>query len=122
MKKQVNKHTYKRLKKHQEAGGGKSLTRPNEAYSLKEILQRAQMGIAPEIYKRAIYVDSQHFDDIDLESVKNMDIAELQELSKEIKLRVKQINEQIEVDHNKDETVVQTVDNPVTDVDESKDS
>lgn len=53
-----------------------SLTLPNEALSITDILNKWTHGIDPMLTKNPAYSDEADIDDIDLESVQRMDITD----------------------------------------------
>lgn len=75
----VNKVTYKFDADHcYENTYGESLTVPNETMTIKEIMQRALNGIAPE-EKQVLYLDAE-LDSISRYYSKGLDITEVHEL------------------------------------------
>lgn len=87
-----NKMKYRRYKKFYETNIGKSVTLEGQSYSVKDVMARSMQGIIPDMMRKAIYVDAQYFDDIDLEKVKDYDPAELHQLKDRLKDRIKELN------------------------------
>lgn len=87
---------YKTKKAYHETILGKSMTIQGEAYTIKEVIDRATRGLGTAIAKKAIWADAEYFDDIDLNEAQNMDLAEIQELNQEVKDRIKHLSEKLE--------------------------
>lgn len=71
-----NIYNLERKKEHYETPKGQSMTLPNEALSIQEILNKWTHGIDPMLTKNPAYVDEADIDDIDLEAVQRMDLTE----------------------------------------------
>lgn len=82
MKKIINKYGFKPKKDHFETPQGESVTVVGESYTIKEIIDKYANGIAPNVALTNVFppYDPTH-EDLDLESVNRMDMAERQNLS-----------------------------------------
>lgn len=79
-----NTHFERAKKKHwYEQPEGKSLTIPNEAFSMAEILEKFTTGITPAVYKEGVYHEGD-FDSADWEEISRMDLSEQQEVIQQI--------------------------------------
>lgn len=76
----VHQYNYELLDKHKETVQGESLTVPNEAFSIKEIMERSMKGLNdPSLIRQEHYQDDSDFDDVDLEKISRLDLAEIEE-------------------------------------------
>jgi len=80
-------------KKDVENGGGISLTVPDDAYTIRELLEKFTNGVDPSVSKTPIYPENDaDFDDADLEEVNRMDIQERDEYRNSISEKINSLN------------------------------
>ena len=68
-----------------------SMTIPNETYSLKDLVKKHKQGIMPPVERRAIWQGDATHDDIDLQKVHDMDIADQHEIIQQNNSIIKQL-------------------------------
>lgn len=82
--------------KTKEPGGGKSLTIPDQALTVPQIIKRSQAGMPLHVgYKQAYYEGEEG----DLPDLRKLDLAELQKLREEATIRVEQIKYELNKQH-----------------------
>lgn len=59
-----------------EMNGLPSMTIPDEAYSIKDLLRKHASGQMPEVYREGVYDGAEDFDDIDREKYLTLDPVE----------------------------------------------
>lgn len=88
MSKQTTNHrhayNYKHTDKDFEGVVAGSMAMPNQAYSIKEILDRFARGMMPPIQKQGIYANDPTFDDVDPTRDPAFDLADVTERTEEI--------------------------------------
>lgn len=85
-----SQHTYVSLDKHIEHPKGASVTVPDDAFTIEEILRRSQQGIAPDVYHDGEYhLDdkSEDFDQYDIEKLKLLDPYDREMLARDLKAK-----------------------------------
>lgn len=65
-----------------------SKTSPDEALTVKQILQKHANGLAPDISKEPIYSNNPQFDDMDLEQVSRLEFDERHYLNERLKKQI----------------------------------
>lgn len=88
MKKLRSQMTYEPQDKHNEHPVGKSMTVPDESYTIAEILQRSQNGLSTDLIHQGEYTldtNSENFDDYDIEKLKQLDPYDREMLARDLK-------------------------------------
>lgn len=69
-----------------EKGGGESVTRPNESYSIQDLLMKATGGIFPPVVASMEYQggDDVTHEDLDMSSIYRMDAVEQDEIREDL--------------------------------------
>lgn len=99
-----NAQLFKQYEK--EPGGGKSLTIPDQALTVPQIIKRSQSGMPLHVgYKQAYYEGEEG----DLPDLRKLDLAELQKLREEATIRVEQIRYELnKQEHDRQQQAVKT--------------
>ncbi|AXH77570.1 MAG: hypothetical protein [Microviridae sp.] len=98
MKKFFSSANFQLKKEHNETPLGVSLCVDEQPMSIREILNRYTQGIDIGIRKTAVWSSEteQPYDDPDLEKVMNMDMADKAEMATLNRMRIEELNNQLE--------------------------
>lgn len=83
-----SQHTYVPLDRHNETPTGKSVTVPDETFTIEEILRRSQQGLNAEVMHNGEYtldLNSEDFDSHDVEKLKLLDPYDREMLARHLK-------------------------------------
>jgi len=83
-------------KKHGEKKFGKSLTLPDQSYSIQEMLEKFVRGIPVSTATNGGYDDDPDMDNIDPSRMADYDLTTLTEMQEEYSVLLKSINEEVE--------------------------
>lgn len=83
---------------HMEKTVGKSMTVPNEAFTVREIFAKYKAGIGPRIARDPQFDPAADHDSDDLEKLHHLDLAELEQYKIELLAKMKKQKEAIDAD------------------------
>lgn len=91
----ITQHEFVLLSQHIEAGGGESMTVPDESMSIREIMRKHVTGmrVMETLHRTGHYEDEVDFDSHDFEKVTKMDLSERQALSEQTLNQIKNLEE-----------------------------
>lgn len=75
---------------------GPTQTKPNESYTIRELVNRMRKGQFVGEIIDGVYVENMTHDDVDLGKLKNLDLAELDEFASYAGQRVQELKAKIE--------------------------
>lgn len=108
-----SQHTYVPLAKHQETPVGKSVTVPDEALTIQEILTRSMQGLPTGNAQPGTYnldINSDNFDDHDVEKLQLLDPYDRELLARDLAAKNEQHKKYLE-DHLKEKQSLQEIEN-----------
>lgn len=89
-------HTFKIGESDVEHPVGKSMTVPDQAFTIQDILDKYTQGVDVGNYREGVYDSADaDFDDMDLEKVPHMDLVERENLLEQVQQTQKTLNEKI---------------------------
>ena len=84
--------TYKKIQEcgnsYGEAGGGISMTVPDQSMSIRTVIQRYAQGMPPPIGRELVYSE-------DMEDIRGLDISQLYELREQAKLDIEAVQQRM---------------------------